>query len=105
VIQFASSVGLPEQPDVPSLALGTGLVTPLDLTAAYAVFPNNGMAVRPRALTRVVNGLGSEVFASQTQSTRVLPETVAFQMVTMLQDVVERGTGAGARAMGVRFPA
>ena len=39
----------PNQPDVPSLALGSGLVTPLDLTAAYAVFPN---ARLPRAAAR-----------------------------------------------------
>jgi penicillin-binding protein 1A len=37
-------------------------------------------------------------------ATRVLPETVAFQMVSMLQDVVDRGTGAAARSLGVRFP-
>ena len=32
----------------------------------------------------------------------MLPEPVAFQMVTMLQDVIDRGTGASARALGVR---
>jgi penicillin-binding protein 1A len=36
---------------VPSLALGTSEVTPLDLTAAFATFPNGGLAVRPRAIT------------------------------------------------------
>ena len=105
VIQFAADVGLHDQPDVPSLALGTGLVTPLELTTAYAAFPNGGLAVRPRALARVLDGSGGEVFATTAQSTRVLPETVAFQMVTMLQDVIDRGTGAGARNLGVQFPA
>lgn len=104
VIQLASAIGLRDQPDVPSLALGTGLVTPLELTAAYAAFPNGGLSVRPRALLRVVDGLGHEVFASAPETSRVLPETVAFQMVSMLQDVVDRGTGAAARGLGVRFP-
>ena len=36
--------GLPQQPAVPVLALGTGSVTPLQLTAAYAVFANGGYA-------------------------------------------------------------
>ena len=40
--------GLDDLPDVPSLALGTGLVTPLAITAAFSVFPNGGLAVRPR---------------------------------------------------------
>ena len=53
----------------------------------------------------MLDGHGSEVLAEPVRAERVLPETVAFQMVTMLQDVIERGTGAQARAMGVRFPA
>ena len=48
VLRLASDVGLRDLPDVPSLALGTGVVTPLDLTAAYAMFPNGGLA-RPSA--------------------------------------------------------
>ena len=49
VLRLASDVGLHDLPDVPSLSLGTGVVTPLELTAAYAAFPNGGFAVRPRA--------------------------------------------------------
>ena len=57
VLNVAKQAGLHNLPDVPSLALGTGLVTPLDMTAAFAVFPNGGFAVRaarhhPRARCR-----------------------------------------------------
>ena len=55
VLRLASDVGLRDLPDVPSLSLGTGLVTPLDLTAAFAMFPNGGSAVQPRGLTRVID--------------------------------------------------
>ena len=48
VLRLARDLGVRNQPDVPSLALGSGLVTPLDLTAAYAVFPTLGYRVRPR---------------------------------------------------------
>ena len=58
VLRLASHVGLHDLPDVPSLSLGTGLVTPLDLTAAYAAFPNGGLAVAPRAILRVVDADG-----------------------------------------------
>jgi 1A family penicillin-binding protein len=102
VLQLARNVGVNNQPDVPSLALGSGLVTPLDLTAAYAVFPTLGYRVRPRGLVSVVNSSGDQVYYVHAERTRVLPETTAFQMVTMLQDVVNRGTGAAARAHGVR---
>ena len=50
VLRLASDVGLRDMPDVPSLSLGTGLVTPLELTAAFAMFPNGGLAVQPRAI-------------------------------------------------------
>jgi 1A family penicillin-binding protein len=104
VLRLASSVGLHDQPDVPSLALGSGLVTPLDLTAAYTAFPSLGLVVEPRAIVAVRDGRGAILHETLPQQRRVMTEPVAFQMVSMLQDVVERGTGASARALGVRGP-
>jgi membrane carboxypeptidase/penicillin-binding protein len=49
-----------------------------------------------------VNADGDEVFAQPVQRRPVLTPQVAFQMVSMLRDVVDRGTGAPARALGVR---
>jgi 1A family penicillin-binding protein len=102
VLRLASDLGVRDQPDVPSLALGSGLVTPLDLTAAYAVFPTLGTRVRPRALISVADASGDIVHRVHIEKEQVLPETIAFQMVSMLQDVVDRGTGAAARRSGVR---
>jgi 1A family penicillin-binding protein len=104
VLRLASDAGLPDLPDVPSLALGTGLVTPLDLTTAYTAFANGGELTLARGLSSVVNGDGDEVFAQPVQRRPVLSPQVAFQMVSMLRDVVDRGTGAPARALGVRGP-
>jgi penicillin-binding protein 1A len=104
VIRLARDLGVEDQPDVPSLALGSGLVTPLDLTAAYAVFPTLGYRVRPRGIVSVRNASGDIVHQVHIEREQILSEQVAFQMVTMLQDVVERGTGASARQLGVRGP-
>jgi 1A family penicillin-binding protein len=105
VLRLASSVGLRDLPDVPSLSLGTGEVTPLDLTAAFAVFPNGGFAVRPRGMIRVLDADGGTAYDKLPQSERVISPQTAFQMVSMLEDVLDRGTASAARSLGVRFPA
>jgi penicillin-binding protein 1A len=102
VLGVARAAGLRDLPDVPSLALGSGLVTPLDLTAAYTVFPAGGDLVAPRGIVDVRDADGAEVFAQAVERRRVLSEPVAFQMLTMLRDVVDVGTGAPARALGVK---
>ena len=102
VLRLASDLGVSEQPDVPSLALGSGLVSPIDLTAAYAVFPNMGYRVRPRGLLSVDNANGSRVHQVHIEREKILSDQVSFQMITMLQDVVARGTGAAVRTQGVR---
>jgi 1A family penicillin-binding protein len=104
VLRLASDAGLENLPDVPSLALGTGLVSPMDLTAAYSIFPGGGELAQPRGMTSVLDADGTEVFARAIERRRVLPEPVAFQMTTMLRDAVDRGTGFQVRALGVRGP-
>jgi membrane carboxypeptidase/penicillin-binding protein len=102
VIALASTAGLSGLPDVPSLSLGTGVVTPLDLAAAYTIFPGGGASARPRGIVSVLDAQGSEVSDHPVEHSQVLAPTVAFQMTSMLRDVIERGTGAPARAWGVR---
>jgi penicillin-binding protein 1A len=104
VLRIAARAGLDDLPDVPSLALGSGLVTPLDITAAFAVFPNGGMAVRPRDLARVRDADGNTAFEQRIEGDRVIQPQVAYQMVTMLRDAIDRGTGSPVRQLGVRFP-
>jgi 1A family penicillin-binding protein len=104
ILRMASSLGIDDQPDVPSLALGSGLVTPLQLTAAYAAFPNGGFAVKPSGLLRVLDDAGQIAFEETSDRRKVLPDDVAFQLVTLMTDVVDRGTGTAVRSRGVRFP-
>ena len=104
VIRLASDSGLSDMPDVPSLALGAGLVTPLAITNAYAVFPNGGLVVRPRDITRVRDADGGTAFRQPVDADRVIKPEVAYQMVSMLRDAVDRGTGSPARGLGITFP-
>ena len=104
VLRVASYAGLNNLPDVPSLALGSGLVTPLDLTVAYTMFASGGEVVRPRGIVSVLDAEGAEVLTQPVERRRIISEPVAFQMLTMLRDVVEKGTGASARSLGVPRP-
>ncbi len=104
VLRLASTAGMRDLPDVPSLSLGTGEVSPLDLTAAFAMFPNGGFAVRPRGMIRVIDADGTAVYDSAVRSERVISPETAFQMVSMLEDVMDRGTASAARGWGIRFP-
>ena len=104
VLTLADSLGLSRMPDVPSLALGVGEATPLALTTAYSVFPNGGFAVMPRPIIQVLDNDGYAVLNRAIERRPVVSEAVAYQMVSMLTDVVDMGTGAAVRSLGVRFP-
>ncbi len=105
VLRVAGAAGLSDLPDVPSLALGTGLVSPLELTLGFAVFANGGSSVRPRGILEALDADGSVAFQEKVRRRRVVSEEVAFQTVSMLRDVIDRGTGSPARSLGLDFPA
>jgi penicillin-binding protein 1A len=104
VLKLASDAGLSNLPDVPSLALGSGLVSPLELTSAFTAFAADGQVSRPRGMIAVFDSGGRQVYDRPIEQEPILTPEVAFQMTSMLRDVIERGTGAPARALGVRGP-
>jgi len=88
---------------VPSLALGALEVTPLELVTAYAPFANGGIRVQPSIVSRIEAADGSVLWqAPPKQAERVLGRAEAFQITSMLQSVVDGGTGRVVRQMGVR---
>jgi 1A family penicillin-binding protein len=105
VLRLAADVGMRDLPDVPSLSLGSGVVSPLELTTAYSVFPNGGFAVAPRSITHVVDADGITAMRNDVRRDRAISAESAFQMVSLLTDVLDRGTAASARSWGVRFAA
>jgi 1A family penicillin-binding protein len=105
VLRLAADVGMRDLPDVPSLSLGSGVVSPLELTTAYSVFPNGGFAVAPRSITHVVDADGITAMRNDVRRDRAISAESAFQMVSLLTDVLDRGTAASARSWCVRFAA
>ena len=103
---YAQRMGIESQlPAVASLALGTGGVTLLELTAAYGVFANQGYAISPHVIVRVEDAEGTPVWTDLPSRRQAVTQATAYLMTSMLADVVNSGTAAGARAAGFKLPA
>ena len=94
-----------ELPQVPALALGAAAVTPFELTTAYAPFANGGMRVTPHLVERVEDQFGRLLWERKAvAATRVLQAPDAFLVTSLLESVIDRGTGRAVRDAGIRGP-
>lgn len=84
---------------VPSLALGSVEVTPLEMTSAYAALANQGVSVQSFVISRIEDRMGNIIYdarAPQNVNDAVSPE-VARNMISMMRGVVDGGTGSSIR--------
>lgn len=84
-----------------AIALGAVEVTLMDMTSAFMVFANDGLRRRPYYISSIENSQGEELYRHNL----ITPERVYYakyakQMASMMRDVVETGTGYGARIKG-----
>jgi penicillin-binding protein 1A len=99
VIDLAKALGISTPiPPVPSVFLGAAEVNPAEFVAAYAAFANGGMRVTPRLVQRVEDARGTLVWEDTVESVRALDEATAFLTVSLLEEVVNRGTGTAVRS-------
>jgi penicillin-binding protein 1A len=85
----------------PSLALGSGAVTPLDMASVYATLASGGVYSKPHAIRKVVFP-GGKVDAAwgSVQRQRVVPDWVAGTVTRVLEENMLHGTGIGANLAG-----
>ena len=122
VVDYAQRFGIVENmPPLLSMALGAGETTLLRMTSAYAMLVNGGRRIDPTLIDRIQDRHGSTIFRHDDrdcqdcrdrvwngqeppelpdQRERVADPASAYQVVSMLQGVVERGTGRRIRAVG-----
>jgi penicillin-binding protein 1A len=94
VAQTARRMGIKTEIErFPSTTIGAVEVIPMEMAEAYSSFPTNGTKVRPFPILRVEDSRGQVLWEPQPERTQVLDEKVARIMVSMLEDVVVRGTG------------
>ncbi len=89
----------------PSIALGSFEVTPIEIAGAWSALANEGVRVEPRAIERVDSSEGEALRSYPMESGEVFRPELAALMTNLLENVVNRGTGAGVRSRGFRLPA
>lgn len=72
-------------------------VTPMELTSAYGTFANRGVHVEPVCVTKVLDRNGKDIYHAEPQQRSVVSENSAAQLTSMLQTVVQKGTGTRAQ--------
>ncbi|MCF7989700.1 MAG: penicillin-binding protein 1A [Thiohalocapsa sp.] len=128
-VEFIKRFGFSDE-DMPrdyALALGSGSATPLQVAGAFAVFANGGYRVEPYFIRRIEDAAGNLLFDAEPRractgcwletpndeaeiladgasddpyAERVLDPRVAYNMDSMLKDVVSDGTAARAKRLG-----
>jgi penicillin-binding protein 1A len=90
---------------VPSVALGTSGVSPLEMASAFATLATGGMRHDPFWIRRVEDSSGRVLEERIISVRRVLDAATAFQLVDMMRAVLDEGTGAVVRQQGFQLPA
>ena len=104
IVDMAHKLGVqtPLAP-VPSIALGSDVVTPLDEATAYSTIAAGGVYSKPMAITKVVlpNGkVDTDAGWGKPQRKRVIPDWVAYTVTRVLELNMTGGTGVGAHVSG-----
>ncbi len=100
VISYARRFGL-ESPIPPflSVALGSAEATLLEMTRAFSVFPNQGVLMTPYFVLKVQNRDGNVLEEGRPDARDAIRADTAYVMTTLLEGVVQRGSGAPAAAL------
>jgi penicillin-binding protein 1B len=106
VTDMAHQFGLdPSIQPTPSVALGAYEMTPLEVATGYTILANEGVRTEPMFIRNVVNSDGESLEQNSIRSRRALDPRVAFLVTSMLEDVIDHGTGATVRSRGFIAPA
>ncbi len=82
-----------------SIALGSSALTLYELTEAFSVFANNGKMITPVAVRYIKDRNNEVIYSTKPVVTEVIPSGVAYVITTMLESVVQEGTGVKIKAL------
>jgi len=89
----------------PAVALGAYEMTPLDVAAGYTAFASDGVRAEPLFIRSVISSDGKVEEFGAPQTRPVLDPRVAYLVTSLMEDVINHGTGASVRSLGFEAPA
>lgn len=110
VDKILQSMGIHLNPEdvVPAMCLGTMDLSLYEMVAAQATFVNNGIYIEPTTILRIEDRNGNVIYNAQPEVNEALNENVAYATLSMMQSVVNGGTGSslrgGASWGGIKYP-
>jgi penicillin-binding protein 1A len=98
IVAFAHRLGInSDLPSYPSISLGTGEVSPLEMARAISVFPSYGQLVKPITVVRTADKYKNEWWQEKIDTVRVLDSATCYQVTYALRTVVDSGTARSVR--------
>lgn len=105
VAALARDAGIKSVRATPAMAIGAYDATPLDMAGAYTVFANGGVKIDPWMLASVRSANGDIISDYAPTSKPILDPRVAYLTTSLLENVINHGTGFKVRSMGFTAPA
>ncbi len=100
IVDFVRRCGISsEVPTYPSTALGAAGVAPIEMTAAYNVFANQGVYVKPRLIRRIVDQTDRVLEEQLPELSEATQAQVAYELAHAMRGVIDRGTGYEAHVL------
>jgi penicillin-binding protein 1B len=106
ITELARRLGLNEQiKPYPAMAIGSFEITPLEMVRAYTAFANGGLLSELNPVLKIYDGDANSVAMPEAKPKQALTPQIAFLVTSLLQSVIDHGTGYGARERGFVLPA
>lgn len=105
VRQLALRAGFETVPDMPAIYLGAFETTLKNLTAAYTMFPNDGVRRQPYLIDHIEDRYGKTIYKATRAELRCISPAINFVMNELLRDVIRKGTAVAAASYGLKVPA
>lgn len=105
VIETARKMGVtsPLEP-LPSLALGTYPVSPLEMAGAFGVIANQGVRIETTVITKIVSSTGRVLYEAKPSKIKVVEPEYAYTLTNLMKSVFDPGGTAGRVAEQIKRP-